>query len=476
VAIYADGDVPRYVFVADRGSATRIVRFNGTGQTNVLSASVALTPDRRYSLIGLAVNDVRGSPGFGNVYVSQMTVSGPGLLTAFDTNLVSLFSHNLVGVSSPNDVAIDAAGNVYVADGVTKGIHMFTAADVLSSAMSISPSKFFNNSVVPSCISVDHNDRVHATSWGRYQVFNSDTKLKAIASVSGALGVCALNPCADGYVAHYASGAYDFLRYNWDWSTTTGAVDLTSGIGWLGRPEAIEYQKFTYGLYNGEVAPYWQQQKCDERLFGSKVSTIEIFGQSYLSVPVPSGMRAWWRFEETQQSGTPQVSTNYLDALGANSATPQGPIVPRTVEGMVRSGFDTKAGTAFLTAADNGALNFGSGSMTIEGWMRSEQTGGVATLLDKRVGTGVGYSLFLYQGRIGFQTNVGSSYLNYVPGAGTADQAAVGAWKHFAVVLDRTNFPSTIRVYVDAVAVGVAATPPAGSIDNAGPLYFGRTN
>lgn len=481
VAVYADGDVAKYVYVADRGSAYRILRYNGTGQTSVLSASVALPKNNPYSSIGLAANDLRGSPGFGSVYACQTGTPAAGRLWTFDTNLALVRAHDLTGVVTPNDVALDADGNVYVSDANTKSVYMYTAASVLSAPLAIAWTKSFSNTVAPISVSVDHNDRVHTASFGLYQVFDPDTTLKATGSATRAMAVCALNPCADGYVARLVGGQYDFVRENWNWNTTTGAIDLSAGQGWIARPEGIEYQKFTYGIYSGQIAPYWEPQRCDERMFVATITAqkrgfVRTFGQTYDSVPVPNGRRAWWRFEQTQTSSTPQLATDYLDALGSNSAVPGGSIVPRTVEGMVRSAFDTRHGTAYLTAADDATLDFGSGSMTIEGWLCSEQRTGVATLLDKRVGTGAGYSLFLYQGRVGFQTNVGNSYQNYVPGTGTADQAAVGAWKHFAVVLDRTNVPNTIRVYVDGVQIGTAGTPPAGSLDNTGPLYFGRTN
>jgi hypothetical protein len=241
----------------------------------------------------------------------------------------------------------------------------------------------------------------------------------------------------------------------------------------------MECQKFNYGLYNGEIAPYWQQQRCDERMFvcsitGYQTGYVGVFGQSRYSVPVPAGRRAWWRFEETQDSVAP-LATNCLDALGANDAVPVG--VPRTVEGMVRLALDTKNGTTHATVADDPALNFGTGSLSIEGWLRSEQTTGVATILDKRIGTGAGYSVYLYNGYLGFQTNVGSDvYQNYsasVAGCGT--KAAVGAWRHFAIVLDRTS-ANTVSMYLDGVLVGPPVAALAGAIDNTGPLFIGRTN
>jgi hypothetical protein len=140
---------------------------------------------------------------------------------------------------------------------------------------------------------------------------------------------------------------------------------------------------------------------------------------------------------------------------------------------MVRSAFDTRDGTAYATAADNPSLNFGAGSMSIEGWIRSETDFG--TILDKHGPTGGGYTLYVDNGQLGFYMNAGpSNFLYYVPGSTCAHKVAVGAWTHFAIVLDRPAL--RITAYVNGHAIGTPGSPVAGSMDNAQPLFLGRSN
>lgn len=486
VAIFAPRDRATSVFVADRSTGRRVMRYAGTGSSSVVTHSAGLGFNNNYSPIGLAANDNPGSTNFGDIYACDFTPTGGRLFILNNANLAVLGLSNLttqvaaIPVSAPVDVAVDAAGNVFVADAGTHKVFKYSAADVAARpAVLTAVMEFASGTGAPSGVSVDHNDRVHATidvsAWAsEYVVFNPNAALAATDSLlpSVAWGVCALNPCADGFLPRGPVGAqYDFARHNWNWVSMTGIADLVAGAGGvIARPEGIEYQKFNYSLSTG-VPWGWLPQRCDERMYVCSMNKVRVFGQSYFSVPLPLGKVAWWRFDDIQDTAPPEVAVTIDDYLGPNDAT-AGPVVPRTVEGMVGNGFDTRAGAAFATAPDSATLNFGTGSLTIEGWLRSEQRTGTITVLDKRVGTGAGYSVYLSNGRLGFQTNVGSTFQNFT--ATGAPVIADGSWRHFAVVLDRTP-TNQVRLYVNGLPVGATAAL-AGSVTNTGPLVLGRTN
>ncbi len=473
VAPYAPCDQATYVFSADM-KARRIQRYAGTGSSNWLQVSVP-TPLLGTGPIGLAANDRPGSIGFGRVLATD-TVSGWGVLWQFDTALVPiggwgsvLFDNSGAPLARPHGVALDEAGDAYVVDQVTRKVYRYPALGV--AALFTTATQAYGNGLQnPTGVSVDHNGRVHVAYMnGEYVVYEPSGVIASNGLIPTNLlrGVCALHPCADGFTLRLSSGGYWFDRTDWDWITpASGAVDLSVNIGVPPRPINLEYQKSISAL--GGQPWGWQVQRSGERLYVAAPQRIAAFGQSYDSVPVPPGRRAWYRFEEAHDMVS-EVALPIADYLGTNVAT-AGAVPPRNVEGMVRCGLDTRGGTAFASAPDSPQLDFGTGSISIEGWLRSEQRTGVVTVLDKRVGTGAGYSVYMHLGRLGFQTNIGTGFQNFTSTPVIAD----GRWRHFAIVLDR-DITNTLTIYVDGVAAGSIAAL-AGDVDNSSALFIGRIN
>jgi hypothetical protein len=108
---------------------------------------------------------------------------------------------------------------------------------------------------------------------------------------------------------------------------------------------------------------------------------------------------AWWPLDET--SGT---TANDIAGVPNNGAHVNGPTpTPGKVAGaLCFDGVDD-----FVLVPDHPDLNVGTGNFTLDAWVLTTAAQGVVVLLDKRTGSGFattaqGYSLFLYNGRLGF--------------------------------------------------------------------------
>jgi len=216
--------------------------------------------------------------------------------------------------------------------------------------------------------------------------------------------------------------------------------------------------------------------------------TLQVTG----CVTPPANMTAWWPLDET--SGT---TANDLAGVPNNGTHVNGPTpTPGMVAGALRfDGVDDH-----VRVPNHAELNVGTGNFTLDAWVRTTASEGMVVLVDKRSAFGpapsinipLGYSLFLVNGRLGFQmaNGVGSSTCAPTPTPGVAcvnyvaaaPNVADGQWHHVAAVVDRADMTSGVRLYVDGVQVFTGAplgAPPSGSpstpanLDNTSDLYMG---
>ena len=324
------------------------------------------------------------------------------------------------------------------------------------------------------------NGRIHFVgAGGNYRVCEPDGTVSYDFFIGGPgpeprVGICARNPKADGYISvpsNLPSAEIERARFDWPGQflpiIDVGAAKITAG--WL------EYHRLKVGQRIGRVS----RRGIGERLFVADYGNgrISVYSADFhYSRVLPLGVQddcvAWWRFEEAYPCSGSLVTLKDSSGVG-NHATPMSQ--PRILDGLVGRAFETRGGNAWAQVPNKPSLNFGLGSMTVEGWLRTEQDSGVITLLDKRSGGGMGYSLYLFNGLLGFQTNIGLDHQNYSPGT-SADRVADGTWHHFAVVLARPSIGSgAIRVYVDGELVGTQ-TALAGNTSNSAQLIIGRHN
>ena len=175
----------------------------------------------------------------------------------------------------------------------------------------------------------------------------------------------------------------------------------------------------------------------------------------------PPLLNAWWPLDET--SGT--VVANQL---GAPSGTYTGSIGHPL--GQVAGGVHITNSTQFVTVTDAPALNFSTGSFSVDAWVKtSDPSAAVRVIVDKRAG-GRGYELYLFNGRLGFQIADGTSQ-NFGAPTGTLTD---GNWHFVAATVNRSLGTVGGTLYVDGAAVlTFDPTAHTGSVTNTGALRMG---
>ncbi|WP_376789530.1 LamG-like jellyroll fold domain-containing protein [Thermoflexus sp.] len=187
-------------------------------------------------------------------------------------------------------------------------------------------------------------------------------------------------------------------------------------------------------------------------------------------IRAPEGLVAWWPLDETSGPTAHDIAGVPNDGTWMNGPTP----VPGVVAGALR--FDGK--DDFVRVPDHPELNVGSGSFTIDAWVRTEWQGaGVVVLQDKR-DQNAGYHLHLYRsaqytgGKAvpALQVMHAGSFENH--NAVNSPDVADGKWHHIAAVADVVA--KQVRIYVDGKLVYTGTSQILGNnLDNKSDFYLG---
>lgn len=182
-------------------------------------------------------------------------------------------------------------------------------------------------------------------------------------------------------------------------------------------------------------------------------------------VPPPPDMDAWYPFDV---DGTDLILGKNATAVGGTSI----------VGAVVQRGGLLTAPTGYFSIAPGPVLNQGLGDFSIDMWLfvPGHWLPGphpVRTLVEKRTNSSGsrGYSLFVYNSRLGLQLGDGT-FANYGQ-PGTSLPLTAG-WNHIAVTVDRDN-PKGIVFYRNAAITGTGdPTNHQGNLDNTAPTLLGR--
>src|ERR1017187_5252669 len=179
-------------------------------------------------------------------------------------------------------------------------------------------------------------------------------------------------------------------------------------------------------------------------------------------VSAPPGISAWFTFDEPlfRQPGDHR---------------------PQRVPGLVGSALRFNGiDQYFEIPASTPGLDFGEDDLSIELWIRTQQSVGTPSIVDKRGHQPTGYLIFIYNGRPALQLADGSKGRGPFAETSIAD----GRWHHVAGGVDRVvpggavNRPPPHRafIFVDGVRQGAPnrAPVPLSNLNVPQPLWLGR--
>jgi concanavalin A-like lectin/glucanase superfamily protein len=167
----------------------------------------------------------------------------------------------------------------------------------------------------------------------------------------------------------------------------------------------------------------------------------------------PPGISAWFTFDEPM-----------FRQPGAHR--------PQRVPGMVGSALRFNGiDQYFEVPAPTPGLDMGEDDFTIELWIRTKQSVGTPSIVDKRGHQPLGYLIFTYKGRPALQLADGSRGRGPFWDVSIAD----GRWHHVAGVVKRLP-PQPAAIFVDGVRLDTKYSGPATltNLDVPQPLWLGR--
>ncbi len=197
-------------------------------------------------------------------------------------------------------------------------------------------------------------------------------------------------------------------------------------------------------------------------------SVAIMFGQRDCAcVDPPDSMVAWFPFDET-------VGPDANNAAAGNDGTHEnGP----TIEpGQVQNSLCFDGLSSYVNVPSYPAIEIGTSDLTIDAWIKRSANDDNSTrvITDKRTdgaGDNVGYSFYLYQGKLGLQLSTPSqSFQNWVSNAVVSKDV----WHHVAVSVDRDE-PDGVSFYLDGSLIlpQYNATGWDGDLSNEFPLRIG---
>jgi len=480
VAVFGTCAKKQWVFVTDP-AFSNILRFRGDADNN-LPAFIFPPSFLGDGPFGIAVNDIARHPNHSQVYVTDQTAGFPGLIKVYNTAGCYLADVNLGGglaLVSPDGIAVDEKGNVYVVDSGASKVHRIDSAFFetipacsLPLGMIATPSLTIDTSpqqTSPVDVSVDVAGRIHVTylnSVAGLLVYEPNGTFVDDIPVQGpsqyAHGVDAKDPFGNPWFTDtnlFSHIFWDLLNATWTAGPTL--VD----IPWTFQRLGMETQRYVVNRFPIPAFGRPRKLRCEERLFTAGLPELGVYGRDFNSVARPPGAVAWYPLDD-------KIGAGVLNLLGVNGFRVASPDPPVPSRGVVRCSlcFDGQGGG--VVAPSYAKLEFGTQSVSVEGWIRADRDPTRVYFFDKRNVSAVGMALFLDDGWLGVELDDGTGYFQFAP---QVDENFIsdGGWHHFTVVIDRQA--DNVLLFVDGLnaATMIAPLSLGGSLSSGSNLYLG---
>jgi len=186
-------------------------------------------------------------------------------------------------------------------------------------------------------------------------------------------------------------------------------------------------------------------------------------------VSPPDRLTGWWPLDELSGTTVADLSASAANGTRTSGTTP--------VPGRVKTGLKLSGNGAYVQVPNLPALNVSTGNFSLEAWVKIDSPAdldGIRVIVEKRQSAPwLGYSFFLYNGRLGLQLadGQGSQYSNFLA---SVQVPANGGWHLVAVTVNRA-LSTGIQFYLDGDPAGAPFNPTGrkGTLFNNRPLRIG---
>ncbi len=260
-------------------------------------------------------------------------------------------------------------------------------------------------------------------------------------------------------------------------AASVGAIDTTGRVKKLGQIGTGTSEHFTGSIDEVRVSNV-------ARYKGGP------YTPSREALAIDSNTKALWHLDAASGQIVRDMSSNENNGtLGADSAsasddptwltgaTADGAVstvqeIPRFVPHGHAIYLDGPTSSSYVTAANASSINFGSGSFTVEAWIRPDDNTTGRRLMNKSTGSVTNGWLLDVNNGVGGTACTGCIRIKLGDGTHTVDyatstnQISANVWQHIALVVDRTT--QVARIYLNGTQVGSTSVSTIGSVDATG--------